>query len=397
MTLEQSLSSLRRGLTDLVSEEELRAKLRRGSPLRVKLGVDPTSPDIHLGHTVVLNKLRCFQDMGHVAVLIIGDFTAQVGDPSGQDRTRPVLSWEDIQANAVTYQSQAFKFLDPSRTELRFNSEWLAPVFRLDRFIPRDSVLNRFLTDYSVFRLLEREEFSKRREAGGTVTLAEILYPLLQAYDSVAVRSDVELGGSDQIFNLLMGRQMQKDFGQEPQAVMTLPLLIGTDGVKKMSKSYGNAVALNDSPQEMFGKIMSVSDEQMMSYYELLTQTELDSVKGRHPKEAKLELGQILVTAFHGSEAAREARAAFEKVFSKKELPEEMTVFKISRPGMSWVDVLVESGMAPSRNEARRLLSQGGVKLDGRPVAQDGPVRIGGDSVLQVGKRQFRRVVAYGG
>lgn len=389
---EAALKKLKRGVVELVSEEDLRDRIERGHPLRVKLGVDPTSRDIHLGHTVVLNKLRAFQDLGHLAVLIIGDFTAQVGDPSGRDQTRPTLTFEEIEENARTYKEQAFKVLDPGKTEVRSNSEWLSRIFRVDRAIEAGSVLQRFLTQYSVLQLLQREEFKKRREEESSITLAELLYPLLQAYDSVAVKADVELGGNDQIFNLLMGRKMQQDFGQRPQICMTLPLLLGTDGVKKMSKSYGNYVALEDAPREMFGKLMRVSDEQMWSYYELLTERDLKEMKSMHPMEAKKTLASELVARYHGPEAAKAAWAEFDKVFSKKEAPEDVPAFQ-PKPGMRLVDVIVEAGMAASKNEARRLLQQGGVKLGGETVKADSPLKLDGEKLLQVGKRQFRRLV----
>ncbi|MBI4248257.1 MAG: tyrosine--tRNA ligase [Elusimicrobia bacterium] len=391
--MQAALESIRRGAVELFTQKDLEEKLALKNPLRVKLGVDPTSPDLHLGHAVVLHKLRTFQDLGHHAVLILGDFTAQVGDPSGRDKTRPALSFETIEKNAQTYQSQAFKILDPAKTEIRFNSEWLAPVFRVERAIEAGSPLQAFLTRYSVLRLLEREEFTQRRKQELPITLAEILYPLFQAYDSVAVKADVEIGGNDQLFNLLMGRQMQKDFSQPPQVVLTLPLLEGTDGVKKMSKSYGNYIALEEAPADMFGKAMSLSDPLMLRYYELLTDADLSAVKALHPKQAKLDLSERLVKSFHGAEAAREARAEFERVFSRKEIPSDIPSFRLPRTSMTLVEVMVESQTAPSKNEARRLLKQRAVRVKDRVCLADEPLEIAGEAILQVGKRQFRKLL----
>ncbi|MBI4052003.1 MAG: tyrosine--tRNA ligase [Elusimicrobia bacterium] len=386
------LQLLERGSVELITSEELKKKLQTGQSLRIKLGVDPTSPELHLGHTVPLSKLRTFQDLGHQAVLIIGDFTAQVGDPSGQDKTRPVLTYEEIEQNAKTYQKQAFKILNPDKTEVRFNSEWLAPIFRVERAIPQGSVLQTFLTRYSVFRLLEREEFSKRRKTELPLTIAEILYPLLQGYDSVAVRADVELGGNDQLFNLLMGRQLQKDFDQPPQIALTLPLLLGTEGTRKMSKSYGNHIALEDPPKDMFGKIMSLSDPVMWQYYELLTTENVADFKKKHPKDAKLHLAEILTSRFHGSEAAENARMEFEKIFTQKEPPNAIASYTTQK-NQTLVEVLTAAQLAPSRNEARRLLSQGAVKLGGRKITQDQPLSLSAETLLQVGTRRFTRLL----
>lgn len=393
--LDAALARLKRGAVELVSEADLRERLAAGRPLRVKLGVDPTSRDLHLGHTVALSKLRAFQDLGHTAVLIIGDFTAQVGDPSGRDATRPSLTFEAIEQNAETYKEQAFKVLDPEKTEIRYNSQWLAGIFRVERAIEAGSVLQRLLTRYSVLRLLEREEFKKRREAELPITLAEILYPLFQAYDSVAVKADVELGGNDQLFNLLMGRTLQADFGQKPQVCLTTPLLVGTDGVKKMSKSYDNTIAVKDEPGEMFGKVMRLSDALMLNYYELLSDRDLKAVKAAHPMAAKKALGEELVARFHDAAAARQAREGFERVFSKRETPEEVPAYRLPA-GAKLVDVMVDSGVAPSKNEARRLLQQGGVKLDGETVKADRALDLPKETLLQVGKRHFRRLLPVG-
>lgn len=390
---EKTISLLARGTVDLVSADELRKKLSLGRPLRVKLGVDPTSPDLHLGHTVVLNKLRAFQDLGHTGVLIIGDFTARVGDPSGKDETRPVLSPEAIRKNAETYKKQAFNVLDPERTEVRFNSEWLMP-FVEGRQAEVPEMLSA-LSRLTVSRLIEREDFKSRMQAGNPITMLEFLYPVFQGYDSVAVKSDVELGGTDQIFNLLMGRDMQRDYGQEPQVVLTLPLLVGTDGVKKMSKSYGNHIALREAPADMFGKVMSVSDELMLKYYELLTVEDLSSVKAMHPMEAKKKLAGMMVSRFHGEAEAGSAKAHFENVFSKKELPADIPVFSV-KEGARLSYVLFSSGLAPSMNEARRLIKQEAVRLDGEKVTEDKPLSIRKETVLQAGRRLFRRLVPEG-
>jgi len=390
MNNENTIDELSRGVVDIVSREELLKKLSSGKKLRVKLGVDPTSRDLHLGHSVVLGQLRRFQDLGHTAVLIIGDFTAQVGDPSGRDSTRPVLDHETVIKNAETYTQQAFKILDKDRTEIRFNSEWLKP-FTGDQ----SKGVSDFITvakSVTISRLLEREDFKTRLAAGTPVSLLEILYPVFQGYDSVAVKADVELGGTDQIFNLLVGRDLQKIYAMEPQVVMTVPLLAGTDGVKKMSKSYGNYVALNDIPQDMFGKMMSVSDELMYKYYELLTSENLEEVKNVHPMEAKKRLAMMMVEKYHGSDDAQLARQHFEQVFSKKELPDNIESFRVEHAGkLSYI--LVASGICKSMNEARRQLAQGAVRIDGEKVADD-LIFEPKECVLQVGRRQFRKLTA---
>lgn len=388
MNNDEILKDILRGAVDVVSREDLAKKLSSGKKLRIKFGVDPTSRDLHLGHSVPLRKLRQFQDLGHTAVLIIGDFTAQVGDPSGRDSTRPVLDHESVANNAKTYVEQAFKVLDKDRTEIRFNTEWLKP------FLANPELgVSEFITtskSVTVSRLLEREDFKTRLKAGTPVSLLEILYPVFQGYDSVAVKADVELGGQDQIFNLLMGRDLQKLNGQEPQVVMTMPLLIGTDGEKKMSKSYGNYVAFNDQPNDMFGKLMSVSDVLMYSYYELLTSEDLAAVKAGHPMEAKKKLAGLLTARYHGEEQALAARAHFEQVFSRKELPEDMEVYRVEKAGkLSYL--MVACGVAKGMNEARRLIEQGAVRLGGEKVSDD-IVFEPRECVLQVGRRQFRKL-----
>ena len=387
MNTEEILKEIARGTVDIVSREELAKKLSSGKKLRVKLGVDPSSRDLHLGHSVVLDKLRQFQDLGHTAVLIIGDFTAQVGDPSGRDSTRPVLDAETVAANAKTYTEQAYKILDRERTEIRFNSEWLKP------FMGGQSAGSDFIMtakNVTMATLLGREDFKARLEEGNPLSLLEILYPVFQGYDSVAVKADIELGGQDQRLNVLMGRDMQKLNGQEPQVVMTLPLLVGTDGVKKMSKSLGNYVAFNDQPNDMFGKLMSLPDALMYTYYELLTLEDLAAVKAEHPMEAKKKLAGLVTARYHGGEQAQAARSHFEQVFSRKELPENMEVYRAEKAGkLSYL--MVAAGLVKGMNEARRLIDQGAVRLDGEKVSAD-IVFEPKDCVLQVGRRQFRKI-----
>ncbi|HAU89051.1 MAG TPA: tyrosine--tRNA ligase, partial [Elusimicrobia bacterium] len=368
MNTDEILKEVTRGAVDVVGRDDLAKKLSSGKRLRIKFGADPSSPDLHLGHSVVMSKLRRFQDLGHTAVLIIGDFTAQVGDPSGRDLTRPVLDHETVAKNAKTYTEQAFKVLDREKTEIRFNSEWLKPFFASPAVGVSDFV--NIAKSVTISRLLEREDFRARMKAETPISLLEILYPILQGYDSVAVKADVELGGQDQIFNLLMGRDLQKLHAQEPQAVMTMPLLVGTDGEKKMSKSYGNYVGLNDLPNDMFGKVMSVSDALMYSYYELLTSEDLAAVKAEHPMEAKKRLAGLITARFHDAEQAAAARQHFEQVFSRKELPEDMPVYRAEKAGkLSYL--LVAAGLAKGMNEARRLIDQGAVRLDGEKVPED--------------------------
>jgi tyrosyl-tRNA synthetase len=388
MNTDEILKDLTRGVVDLVSREELVKKLSSGRKLRVKFGADPTSRDLHIGHSVVLSKLRQFQDLGHTAVLIIGDFTAQVGDPSGKDSTRPVLDHETVANNAKTYTKQAFKVLDPARTEIRFNTEWLKPFLSNPEAGVSEFIAN--AKNITISRLLEREDFRSRMKAESPISLLEIFYPVFQGYDSVAVKADIELGGRDQIFNLLMGRDMQKLAGQEPQVVMTMPLLVGTDGEKKMSKSYGNYVGLNDHPNDMFGKLMSVPDSLMYTYYELLTSEDLAAVKAEHPMEAKKKLAGLITAKYHGAEQASAARGHFEQVFSRKELPDEMETYRAEKAGkLSYL--IVAAGLAKGMNEARRLIAQGAVRIDGEKVAEDVTFEPK-NCVLQVGRRQFRKI-----
>lgn len=383
--MNNAIEKIKRGTVEIISEKELEHKLSRGKPLRIKLGVDPTAPDIHLGHTVLLNKLKTFQDLGHTIIFIIGDFTARIGDPSGRSETRPVMGEDAILANAKTYQEQVFKILDQNKTEVVFNSNWLYPL-------GIEGLLG-LASKYTVARMLERDDFSKRFKSSTPISIIEFLYPLLQGYDSVAVRSDVELGGNDQKFNLLVGREMQKDAGQEPQVVITMPLLEGTDGVRKMSKSYGNYIALSDTPQDMFGKIMSIPDELMYKYYELLTDANLAEVKLLHPREAKAELAERITTRYHGIKDAKNTRAEFDRVFAKKDLPDDIEEYKTDKKEIKLADLLLASGLVASKNEARRLIEQGGIKLNGEKTTEDKLLVLEKELIIQAGKRKFKKIV----
>lgn len=382
--MNETLEKIKRGTNEIISAEELKKKLSFGRPLRIKLGVDPTAPDLHLGHTVLLNKLKVFQDLGHQVVFLIGDFTARIGDPSGRSETRKMMTEEDIIANIKTYQDQVFKILDCSKTEVVFNSKWLEPL-------GVEGIL-KLAGRYTVSQMLERDDFHKRYEAESPISIVEFLYPLLQGYDSVAIKADVELGGNDQKFNLLVGRELQRDHGQEPQVVITMPLLEGTDGVKKMSKSYGNYIALNDTPKDMFGKVMSISDALMIKYYELLTQRDLNVVKAMHPREAKASLAEELTARYHGAEAGIAARAGFDSQFAKKEVPDDIETYVCGSKDIKLADLLVSSGLVESKKEARRLIEQGGVKFDGEKITEDKVLIIQKECVLQAGKRKYKKI-----
>ncbi len=395
---DEQLHVLRSGVADIVPLEALRTKLASGRSLVVKLGVDPTAPDLHLGHAVPLRKLRQFQDLGHQVVLIIGDFTALIGDPSGRNSTRPPLTREEVEANATTYIEQAEKILDPERTTLRRNSEWLDPLGFAD--------LLRITSRFTVARILERDDFQKRYREGVGISLHEFLYPVAQAYDSVAIRADVELGGTDQLFNLLAGRDLMEKEGLDPQVCLTLPLLEGTDGVKKMSKSYGNYIGLTDEPAEMFGKVMSIPDTSMPTYYRLCTGLpvhEVDALEAAladgslHPNAAKRALGREIVTLYHGQSEAAEAEAAFDRLFRQHEIPADIPEFGADLAGEVFLPALLrDSGLAASSGEARRLIAGGGVRIDGEQVAPDALTLDGqglSGSVLQVGKRRFIRLM----
>ncbi len=374
-----------RGCAEIISEEDLKDKLGKDRPLRIKLGVDPTAADLHLGHLVVLRKLRAFQDLGHQVEFIIGDFTARIGDPSGQSATRPPLQPQQVWEHAKTYQDQVFRVLDKEKTHVRFNSAWL-------NALGIQGLLD-LQRRASVAQLLQRADFAERYEGGRPISLLELSYPILQGYDSVAVQSDVELGGTDQKFNLLMGREMQVDYHQEPQVVMMMPLLEGLDGVRKMSKSYANYVAFNDTAKDQFGKLMSIPDALMTKYAELLTELDPAKLKEIHPREAKELLARTITSQFYGESAAENAAAEFRRVFSKNEIPEDIPEFRTFRGTHRIVDLLVAANMAPSKKEARRLLAQGAVEVDGKRVTERDSIELQAPVLIQVGKRRFVRVV----
>ena len=394
-SVEDALELIRRGCDELIVEDELAKKLSQGRPLRVKLGLDPTAPDLHLGHTVVINKLRHFQILGHQIQFLIGDFTGMIGDPTGKNQTRPPLTREEIQANARTYREQAFKILDPDKTEILFNSEWS------DKLGAEGMI--RLAARYTVARMLERDDFGKRYRSNQPIAIHEFLYPLMQGYDSVAMKADVELGGTDQKFNLLVGRELQRDFGQEPQVIVTTPLLEGLDGVNKMSKSLGNYVGISEPAQEIFGKLMSISDELMWRYVELLSFEPMTTIRrwreevagGRNPREIKVLFAKEIVARFHGPGAARDAEAAFEERFRHGRLPEEMPQVTLAgtEEGLPVVQALKQAGLTASTTEAARMIEQGGVRLDGARL-DDRTLRIarGRTVVAQVGKRKVARI-----
>jgi tyrosyl-tRNA synthetase len=424
--VEEQLAYLKKGAAEIIRESELKAKLeeslKTGKPLRAKLGVDPTAPDLHLGHTVVIRKLKHFQDMGHTAVFLIGDFTALVGDPTGQSETRPPLSREQVQANAKTYLEQVFKILDPKKTEVRYNSEWL------DKLSSYDIV--RLCAKYRVARMLEREDFRTRLENEQPISMHELLYPLIVAYDSVMLKSDVELGATEQKFNLLMGREIQREYGQESQVCMTMPILVGTDGQRKMSKSLGNYVGITEAPGEMFGKLMSISDELMWSYWELVTdRTEAWIAEIRktikegttHPMDVKMRLAQEIIGQFHGRHAAKQAADNFQRVFRNREAPEEIPEIRLKRvaggvhatflkPEASaeevtlplssgsekWSRILALLEQVPSASEAERVMKQGGFEIDGLPISEP-TVKLNLENPasyrVRFGKKKFLRIV----
>jgi tyrosyl-tRNA synthetase len=385
----EQAAELSRNAAEVISSTELAAKLMLGRPLRIKLGMDPTAPDLHLGHSISLKKLRDFQRSGHTVIFLVGDFTAMIGDPTGRSETRKPLSPEQIKANATTYQSQVAILLDPAKTEVRFNSEWMSQV--------DTRKLIEIAAKLSVARMLERDDFEKRLANQEPLFLHEILYPLIQGYDSVALNADLEIGGTDQKFNMLVGRELQRAYGQPPQVVMTLPLLEGLDGVRKMSKSYGNYVGLTDTPEQMYGKLMSVSDRLMLRYYELVTDTPPDAIAGIksgavHPMEAKKWLAATIVTEYHGAEAARRAQKYFETKFQRHEVPADIPTFKVADE--MWVcELMKQLSFATSTSEARRLLSQGAVRVDGETVTDANFRFVPGDhKILEVGKRRVARI-----
>ncbi|MCL4514695.1 MAG: tyrosine--tRNA ligase [Firmicutes bacterium] len=403
MKIKEQMEILKRGTVEIISEEELARKLEKsakeGRPLRVKLGTDPSKPDIHLGHAVVYRKLKQFQDLGHEVYFLIGDFTGRIGDPSGRSSTRRALTEEEVKANAQTYADQIFKILDPAKTRIVFNSQWLAPLNFAD--------VIRLASQLTVARMLERDDFARRFAENRPISIHEFFYPLMQAYDSVALEADVELGGTDQKFNLLTGRDLQREFGQEPQVAMMMPLLVGTDGVQKMSKSLDNYIAIEDPPSEMYGKTMSIPDNIMINYFELATDIPMKEIHeieaglkagALHPRDVKRRLAREIVAIYHGPAAAREAEATFDLIFKKGEAPADIPVVKVPGDeldgGRAWiVKLLALAGLAGSNGEARRLINQGGVRLDGQVVSDvDFQVEIGAGRVLQAGKRHFARV-----
>lgn len=415
-SVSEQMALIKQGCQEIIREEELKARLEKslatGQPLRVKAGFDPTAPDLHLGHTVLIQKLKHFQDLGHQVIFLIGDFTGLIGDPTGKSETRPPLTEEEVKANAATYERQIFKILDPEKTRVDFNSRWMKPMAAQD--------LIRLAARHTVARMLEREDFHKRYHSQTPISIHEFLYPLIQGYDSVALQADVELGGTDQTFNLLVGRDLQREYGQEPQVVLTLPLLEGLDGVQKMSKSLGNYVGIDELAKEMFGKLMSISDHLMLRYYELLTditpdelsQLKQDLEQGqKHPRQVKEDLAKEIVARYHSRDAAEHEAREFIRVLREKEVPDDIEEVIIKRddipaikyetlPAEKGINIdlpflLVKTGTAPSTSEARRLINQGGVQLDGEKVAGIVQVKLltGQPRILKVGKRRFRKAI----
>ncbi|MDI6846227.1 MAG: tyrosine--tRNA ligase [Candidatus Saccharicenans sp.] len=401
--VEEQLKLIKKGAVEIIQEEDLIRKLERsrkeGKPLRVKAGFDPTAPDIHLGHTVLLRKMKHFQDLGHEVIFLIGDFTGLIGDPTGRSATRPAMTREEINRNAETYKQQVFKILDPQKTIVDFNSRWLGALTSFD--------IIKLASKYTVARILERDDFTKRLKAGLPISVHEILYPLMQAYDSVALQADVELGGTDQKFNLLVGREIQREYGQEPQVILTMPLLEGLDGVEKMSKSLGNYVGINEPPNEIFGKIMSISDDLMYRYYELLTDVPTEEIESWkklaregqiNPRDLKARLARMIVSDFWGEEEAIKAEEEFDRVFRQRYLPSEMEEKFIEIEPVSaapeLVDIMYNLGLVPSRGEAKRLIRQGGVYLDGQRIENiEHKIDTGKlEQVLRIGKRKFYRL-----
>ncbi|MBW9257910.1 MAG: tyrosine--tRNA ligase [Candidatus Thiodiazotropha sp. (ex. Lucinisca nassula)] len=390
-----SLELIKRGTEEVLPEELLIKKLKRGEPLKIKAGFDPTAPDLHLGHTVLINKLRQFQELGHEVIFLIGDFTGMIGDPTGKSATRPPLTREEVLENAKTYEHQIFKILDPTKTTVLFNSSWMGEMSAVD--------LIQLAAKHTVARMLERDDFNKRYTSGQPIAVHEFLYPLVQGYDSVALKADVELGGTDQKFNLLVGRQLQEAYQQEPQVVITLPILEGLDGVQKMSKSLNNYIGITDQPEEMFGKVMSISDDLMWRYYELLSFRPMDEIKawkaevdgGANPRDIKVRLAQELVERFHSKEMAEKAHQAFIARFQKGQIPDEMPECELKADSGSYpiANLLKDGGLVKSTSEAMRMIKQGAVRIDGDRVEQTSlTIEAGTTAVFQVGKRRFARI-----
>lgn len=396
MTLvQEAMTEIRRGADEILVESELVEKLETGKPLRIKAGFDPTAPDLHLGHTVLLNKLKQFQDLGHHILFLIGDFTGMIGDPTGKNVTRKPLTPEQVEQNAVTYQEQVFKILDRDKTEVVFNSHWMNALSSADMI--------RLASNHTVARMLERDDFHKRYTSNQPIAIHEFLYPLIQGYDSVVLDADVELGGTDQKFNLLMGRELQKAYGKPTQCILTMPILEGLDGVQKMSKSLGNYIGINDSPKDIFGKLMSISDNLMWRYIELLSFRNVNEIEqwrqeveqGRNPIEVKKDFAEEIVARFHGEQAATEARQGFENQFKKGELPDDIpeVTLSVGTEGMAIANVLKEAGLSSSTSDAMRMIKQGAVKIDGEKVQDKSMVvQAGIEGVFQVGKRKFARI-----
>ncbi len=389
MSPEEQLKIIKEGTAEIIEEGELLKKLREGRPLKVKAGFDPTAPDLHLGHVVLLQKLRQFQELGHDVYFVVGDFTAMIGDPTGRSETRPPLTREQVLENSKTYQEQVFKVLDPERTRVVFNSSWLEPL--------GTKGIIQLSAKYTVARMLERDDFSKRFKEGVPIYIHEFLYPLLQAYDSVAIKADVELGGTDQKFNLLIGRDIQREYGQPAQVCITLPLLVGLDGKRKMSKSYGNYVGINEDPKTMFGKLMSISDELMWEYYLLLTDyssRDIERMKREwHPMEAKKHLAQTIVSRFHSSEEALKAREWFENTYSKRQFPQDAPLRTLKEEEITALDLILKLEAVSSKNEGRRLIQGGGLKINSEKVLDPyHKIKLEGELKVQVGKKKFYRV-----
>ena len=394
-SLREQLDLIRAGAVEILPEETLREKLlnslKDGRPLRVKYGADPSRPDLHLGHYVCLRKLKDFQELGHQVIFIVGDFTAMIGDPSGQSKTRPQLSREEVEENSKTYFEQVFKVLDPDKTEVTYNSEWLSKLTAED--------VIRLSSCYTVARMLERDDFEKRFREEIPISIHEFLYPIFQGYDSVVIKADVEIGGTDQKFNFVVAREIQRACGVEPQAILTMPLLEGTDGKLKMSKSYGNYVGINESPREIFGKIMSIPDELVLRYYEVVLRVspgELGQIcreMEERPRDTKARLAREIVALFHSVADAKRAEEEFERVFRHKEAPDEMPEYGVPAEGKSLVEIMLDAGTVPSKSEARRLIGAGAVKLDGEKVTEDLNIKLSSPCVLKVGKRRFVRLV----
>jgi tyrosyl-tRNA synthetase len=395
MNVDEQLRIIKKGTVEIISEDELIDKLKLGKPLRIKAGFDPTAPDLHLGHTVLLQKLRDFQRLGHEVFFLIGDFTALIGDPSGRMEARKKMTQEEVLINAKTYERQVFKILDREKTKIVFNSEWLSKLSFQD-------VLE-LTSRYTVARMLERDDFEKRYKSGKPISIMEFLYPLIQGYDSVELRADVEIGGTDQKFNLLVGRELQKEYGQKPQVVITMPLLVGLDGKMKMSKSYNNYIALEDEPNEMFGKIMSIPDELMYDYFVLLTDRtneEVEKMKeevekyNRNPRDIKLLLAYEITRRFWGEELAKKAQDEFLRVFSKHEIPEDIEVFRFDLSNVRIIDALVSSKLVSSKKEAKRLIMQNAVSINGKKVNDiDYVISFPGEYIVKVGKKRFMKFI----